>query len=57
MQERPEPTQVKPLSGAPTYGRLLALPTSLPERLGWKDPQGTNTHKHFLLMDFKSFII
>ncbi len=26
---RPEPTRVKQLSGAPLYGRLLALPTNI----------------------------
>jgi hypothetical protein len=31
---RQEPTQVKYLSGAPLYGRFLALPTN--NKLGWK---------------------
>jgi hypothetical protein len=32
---------MKHLSGAPLYGRLLALPTNI--RLGWKGSPGTNT--------------
>jgi hypothetical protein len=31
---------VRHLSGAPLYGRLLALPTNI--RLGWKGLLGTN---------------
>jgi hypothetical protein len=34
-----EPLQVRSLSGAPFYNRLLALPTN--NRLGWKGLSGT----------------
>jgi hypothetical protein len=40
LQVRPKATRVKHLSGAPFYGRLLALPTNT--RLGWKFLPGTN---------------
>ncbi len=52
-----EPTQMKHLSAAPLYGKLLALPRNI--RLGWKSLPGTNTlafNKYSLIMDVKSFI-
>jgi hypothetical protein len=41
LRVRTVPTPVKPLSGDPLGGRLMALPTSI--RLGWKGLPGTNT--------------
>ncbi len=41
LQVRQKLAQVKRLSGAPLYGRLLALPTCI--RLGWKGLPGANT--------------
>jgi hypothetical protein len=40
-RKRKTKTRVKPLSGAPLWGRLLALLTNV--RLGWKGLPGTNT--------------
>jgi hypothetical protein len=48
---------VKHLSGAPFYGRLLALPTNI--RLDWKDLPGTNAQAYYeksYLTAVKSFI-
>ncbi len=44
---------MKQLSGAPLYGRLLALPTN--NRLGWKGLSGANTVAYHLRRK-KSFI-
>jgi len=41
LRIRPEPTQVKHLSGAPVLGKLLALPINI--RLGWKGQPRTKT--------------
>jgi hypothetical protein len=46
------------LSGAPLYGRLLAVPTNI--RLGWKDLSGTNTLAYCekeQLTTVKSFVV
>jgi hypothetical protein len=54
---RLESTQVKKLSGAPHFGRLLVFPTKI--RLGWKVLPGTRTlayYKHSLSTVVKSFI-
>jgi hypothetical protein len=48
---------VKNLSGAPHYGKLLALPMSI--RLGWKGLLGTDTlayYENSQITDMKSFI-
>ncbi len=44
LQVRPELTQVNLLSGAPLYGRLLALPANI--KLSWKGLTGTNAHAY-----------
>ncbi len=58
LRVRPEHIQVKYLSGAPHYGRLLASPTNI--RLGWKGLRQTNTqayYKKLLITAVKSFIV
>jgi hypothetical protein len=57
LQARPELTQVKHLSVATLWGRLLASPTNI--RLGWKGMPGTNTlayYKNLQITAVKSFI-
>jgi hypothetical protein len=49
---------VKNLSGAPLYGKFLALPTNT--RLGWKGLPGTNTlayYRNSLITTVISFMI
>ncbi len=46
MRIRPEPTQVKHLSGAPILGKAPGLtPTNI--RLGWKGLQGIKTPAYY----------
>jgi hypothetical protein len=45
LHVRPEPTEVKHLSGAPLWGRLLASTTNM--RLGWKSLPRTNTLAYY----------
>jgi hypothetical protein len=42
---------VKHLSGAPSYGRLMALPTNI--RLGWKVLTGINAPAYWVLSEVK----
>jgi hypothetical protein len=57
LQVRQEPTKVKHLSGAPLWGRRLALHTN--NRIGWKGLPGANTLAYYANLKFtsvKSFI-